>query len=177
MAQLGIPLAHCAIYVCAPNLLLVEILVAIFSCPFKSEQSVGDYFSVLQHTKFISPTFLETKGWPKTFIYSYSIGHRGKEEPRPAWSWRAMKLSTIAKLLLLLVSALPGEAVFANPFVDSNGNPIEGGGSFTNPDFFDITNVLQCADDRGDRLNVNLAPPQSGSDFDYFLPEASGYGM
>ena len=87
-----------------------------------------------------------------------------------------MKLSTIASLLLLLVSIFPGEAVFGNPFVDSNGNPV-GGGSFTNPDFFNLANILRCSDDNGGRLNVNLVPSPTGAgtDFDYFLPEASGY--
>lgn len=55
-----------------------------------------------------------------------------------------------------------GGAVFNNVF-PSGGDP----------NTFDLTNILNCAADGGERLNVSLIQPQDGTDFDFWLPEVS----
>lgn len=74
-----------------------------------------------------------------------------------------MKCTVALALFLLQVLAREGEAVLDNVFPNNGGDP----------NSFDLTNILECVDDNGGRLNVPLVPPADGSDFDYWLPAQS----
>lgn len=83
-----------------------------------------------------------------------------------------MKCTVALAFFLLQVLVRKGDAVFGNIIggggVINGGVPINGG----DPNSFSLTNVLECADDHGGRLNVPLVPPAGdGADFQYWLPQ------
>lgn len=71
-----------------------------------------------------------------------------------------MKQTLVVAFALVLLQLPRGDAVFGNVFPNNGGDP----------NAFDLTNVLECADDRGERLVVPLVRPGSGSDHEYWLP-------